>query len=105
MGGEMDELEKKALVHVLAKFSKNQYRELLAHRMLAQHMTDEGYLDQNGNGVNGLLESARQSPELKQACADYNKAIDSRLPPSDEELLEMALTRWFANLPPSGLPN
>jgi len=101
----VDDLEQRAIIHILAKQAKNQYRELLAHRMLAQYLKDHGYKDQDQRDVDEILESARQSPELQAASAKYEQAVDSKIPPFDEVSLEKVLQKWLEALPPTGLPN
>jgi hypothetical protein len=96
----MEEIEKLAIIRVLAKLTKSQYRELLAYRMFAQYLKLQGFSD-----ADELIESARQSPELDRASADFDQAIDSKMPPFDEELQDEALRKWLANLPTNGLPN
>ena len=101
----MDDLEQRAIIHVLAKQAKSQYRELLAYRMLVQYLTDDGCKDQNGRSIDKILESARQSPELKSASAAYEQAVDAKIPPSDEVSLEKVLQKWLEDFSPKGRPN
>jgi len=94
-----------AIIRLLARLTKSQYRELLAHRMLVQRLKDQRLLDQDHHSMDELLESARQSPELKKTSAEYDAAIGSKIPPSDEVPLDEALMKWLASLPINGLPN
>ncbi|MGB8096254.1 MAG: hypothetical protein WCF17_03790 [Terracidiphilus sp.] len=96
----MEKPELLAIINVLARQAKSHYRELLAHRMFAQYLKNEGYRD-----VDEIIESARQSAEIQAAGAKYDQAIDAKIPPSDEELLDEALKKWLASLPSAGLPN
>ena len=96
----MEELEKRAIIRVLAKMTKNQYRELLAHRLFAGRLKEIGY-----QGVDELIEDARQSQVVRDKSEAFEEAIDSKIPPSDEELQDEALRKWLANLPTNGLPN
>jgi hypothetical protein len=98
----MDEIEIRAIIRVLAKLTKSQYRELLAHRMLVRRLKDQELLDQEGYDMGALLESVRQSPELTTASAKYDEAIDSKIPPSDEESQDEALRKWLASLQING---
>ena len=96
----MEEFEKQAIIRVLAKLTKSQYREILAYRMFAQYLRSQGYGD-----VDDLIEDARQSQVVQEKSLVFDEAIDSKSPSSDEESQDEALRKWLASLPTDGLPN
>ena len=96
----MEKHELLVIINALARLTKNQYRELLVHRAFAQYAKELGFLD-----VDEIIESARQSPEVRDRCEAYARALDAQIPPFDEELQEEALRKWLATLPKSDLLN
>jgi len=96
----VNQLELLAMLRVLAKQAKTQYRELLVYRAFAQYLNLRGY-----QGVDELLEDARNSQEVESAAVAYAQAIDFKIPPSGGEPLDGALKKWLANLPTTDLPN
>ncbi len=74
----MEKPELLTILRVLARRTKDQYSELLAHWMLVRRLKDQGILDREGYDIETLLENARQSPELKGKSAEYGKVPTPR---------------------------
>ena len=80
-------------MQTLAKQAKSLYRELLAYRAFAERLKMRGYLD-----VEELIESARQSLEVRDIGNAYSRAIDARIPPLSEAIQDQVLLELIQKL-------
>jgi hypothetical protein len=86
----MSENETRWLLHFLAEKSKSLYRENLAHRAFAQYLKDQGY-----QGVDEILNDARNSPEVESIASAFSQAIDAKMPSILEGDENQALVEWI----------
>jgi hypothetical protein len=97
--GAMDHFKENVAIRAFAQLAKQNYRELLAHRAFAQYLRDQQYKD-----VDEIIESARQSLEVGEKSATYDRAIDAKIPPSSEVLSDELLL-FLESLPSTEFPN
>ena len=95
----MDEREQRQLIRFLAKEVKTYWRELLAHRMFVLIVQESGL-----PGVQEMLDTARNSPELQREFDKHFAGFDELLPPPDEEF-DAEVERLLAQQNPDGEPN
>jgi hypothetical protein len=95
----MNHSKENVAIRAFADQAKKYYREWLVYRAVFQYLKDAG-----NEGMDELLESARQSPELNEVSEAYAVAVDSKMPPSSEVLLD-ELLQFLATLPPTEFPN
>lgn len=85
--------EQRIFLLYLAKTAKELYRECLTFRAAAELLREHGIQE-----LDDLVEDAGQSKEIEEACALFDRAIDTRLPPSDAEIQETALLKLIQEL-------
>ena len=96
----MDPDEQRSFILFLAKEMKLYCRELMAYQAFAE------MLKQNGmEGVDELIESARQSQAVRGRFEKQFEGFDALLPPSREELEDLAWQELLKDWKPSGKPN
>ncbi|HEX4030261.1 MAG TPA: hypothetical protein VHX20_07835 [Terracidiphilus sp.] len=96
----MDQDEQRSFILFLAKEMKLYCRELMAYQAFAETLKENGM-----EGVDDLIESARQSPAVLARFAKQFDGFDELLPPSREELEELAWQELLKDWKPSGRPN
>ncbi len=98
-----DEFKRQMTIRVFANQAKKHYRELLAYRKFVE-LLKHGPFD-TAALVEGILNDARESPDVLAAANSYDIAIDARIPPSSEVLSDEALRKVLEALPPTEFPN
>jgi hypothetical protein len=93
----MNHLKYDVAIRVLAKQAKEKHRELLIYRAFAQLLKSNGFEET----VEASLDDARLSPEVQKYADAYDRAIDARIPSSDSDLLDEAVQKALATLPPT----
>lgn len=73
----MNEHEQKSFIRFLMKRLKEDWRELMVHRMVLQRLKMAGT---DAEGLDALLDSARKSPELQEAYERQFSELDTLLP-------------------------
>ncbi|HVU45043.1 MAG TPA: hypothetical protein VHD85_02890 [Terracidiphilus sp.] len=96
----MDQDEQRSFILFLAKEMKLYCRELMAYQAFAETLKESGV-----EGVDELIESARNSPAVRARFAKQFEGFDDLLPPSREELEELAWQELLKDWKPSGKPN
>jgi len=92
--------EQRSFILFLAKEMKLYCRELMAYQAFAEQLRQEGM-----QGVDELIEQARSSPAVDARFAKQFEGFDELLPPSREELEDLAWQELLKDWKPSGRPN
>jgi hypothetical protein len=95
----MDETEQRQFIRFLATEVKEYWRELAAHRILIQMLKDAGL-----PGVDKLLETARNSPELQKVFERHFAGFDKLIPTAAEEF-DSEVRKFLEHWHPDGEPN
>ncbi|HZL26873.1 MAG TPA: hypothetical protein VFC39_10105 [Acidobacteriaceae bacterium] len=95
----MDDVQKDVAIRVFAEQAKKNYREWLAYRLFAVYMKSKGFPN-----VDAIIEDARRSPEFEAKCQVYDRAIDSKIPPSESDRLHEEVRKALEALPTDGFP-
>jgi ASC-1-like (ASCH) protein len=96
----MDQDEQRSFILFLAKEMKLYCRELMAYQLFAEMLKENGI-----EGVDQMLEKARNSPAIQARFQRQFEGFDELLPPSREELEELAWQELLKDWKPSGRPN
>ncbi|MDE3186969.1 MAG: hypothetical protein KGM96_05510 [Acidobacteriota bacterium] len=95
----MDEQEQRRFIRFLAKEVKSYWRELMAYRLFVEILEESGL-----PGVQEILETARNSPELQNAFDKHFADFDALLPPADGDF-DLEARRLLEHWKPDGEPN
>lgn len=97
----MDGREQRQFIRFLAKQWKDSARELFGYQLFVHYLKQNPKLE----GIEELLDSARNSPIVQRELEKRFEGLDEMLPPADQdysEKLKELLERWK---PRGGLPN
>ncbi len=96
----MDPDEQRSFILFLAKEMKLYCRELMAYQLFVQMLKENGM-----EGVDELIEQARNSPAVQERFKKQFEGFDDLLPPSREQLEEIAWQELLKQWKPDGQPN
>ena len=95
----MDDQEQRRFIRFLAKEVKSYWRELMVYRLFVRILEQSGL-----PGVQEILDTARNSPELQKAFDEHFAGFDELLPPADGDF-DLEAQRLLAHWKPEGEPN
>lgn len=95
----MDEREQRQFIRFLANEVKTYWRELLVHRMFVETLKESGL-----PGVQEILDTARNSPELQIEVDKHFAGFDALLPPADGDF-DVEAQKLLEHWKPEGEPN
>ena len=96
----MDQDEQRSFILFVAKEMKLYCRELMAYQFFARMLKENGM-----EGVDELIEQARNSPVVAAQFEKQFEGFDALLPPSREQLEELAWHELLKDWKPGGKPN
>ncbi len=96
----MDEREQRQFIRFLANEVKLYFREILVYQFVLDLLKEGGI-----PGIEGLLETARNSLVVQARFDKQFEHFEELLPPSDDELSEQALRDLLERWKPTGEPN
>ena len=96
----MDQDEQRSFILFLAREMKHNCRELMAYQHFADMLKDTGM-----EGVDELIEQARRAPAVQARFTKQFEGFDELLPPSREELEDLAWQELLKDWNPRGKPN
>lgn len=96
----MNEQEQTIFIGFLIERLKYYFRELAAHRALADRLRSEGYRD-----VDAILGRARVQPALDQVVKEQFAWIEELAPPTLSQEYEKAAREYLERWKPDGEPN